>query len=187
MIFAKEIEFKYRADDNSLADFMTACESKHPLQHIIAAGWDHFYDNIKTDGFARHRIGPNFNQLTFKRKTSDTNNYVRDEDNLDLLQAVTSKQVASFMSKFEFQHNKSIYKNCFIYKFHDHTVVFYVIYDETIKEIGRFIEIEMSEEPIWATEEDAWDALVNIEKDWKHLGLNARSRMKKSLYEIVCR
>lgn len=186
MIFAKEVETKYRADDISLSEFTKACEAKKPKAHIIASGWDRFYDGKSAEGFARHRIGADFNQLTFKRKTSGSNNFIRDEDNLDLSQRTLVSQVDSFLGKFGYKYNKSIYKNCFIYKFHDHTVVFYVIYDETIKEIGRFIEIEMSEEPIWATEEDAWNALVNIEKDWKHLGLNARSRMKKSLYEIVC-
>ncbi len=186
MIFAKEIELKYKADDISLADFIAACERRNPKEHILASGWDRFYDNKNTEGFARHRIGPNFNQMTFKKKTSDYNNFIRDEDNIDMLQSVGIAQVSSFLGKFGLKHNKSIYKNCFIYKYLDHTVVFYVIYDEAIKEIGRFIEIEMAEDQPWVTEQEAWDNLINIEKEFKDLGLTARGRMKKSLYELVC-
>lgn len=185
MIFAIEVETKYRADEIALNEFTSYCESLKPLKNIIASGWDHFYDKNGTEGFARHRIGPDFNQLTFKRKTTEANNFIRDEDNLDLLQPVSIKQVASFLSKFGYKHNTSIYKNCFIYKYPTYTMVFYVIYDEKIKEIGRFIEIEMSEESLWNDETEAWEALIEIEKGCKGLGLSARGRMKKSLYELV--
>lgn len=185
MIFATEIETKYRADNVDLEEFMKVCTDKNPTEYITASGWDYFYDKKGADGFARHRVGSDFNQLTFKRKTSEANNFIRDEDNLNMLKDVSVKQVKSFLGKFGYKHNRSIYKNCFIYSYPDHIVVFYVIYDEQIKEIGRFIEIEMSESSPWETEEQAWDTLVKIEKEWKALGLNPKTRMKKSLYELV--
>lgn len=180
-----EVETKYRADDIALDEFMQYCQLQSPDDYLVASGWDHFYDCSRADGFARHRVGPSFNQLTYKRKTTDANNYVRAEDNLDLLQSVTVAQVASFLAKFDYQHNRSIFKNCFIFKYAAYTAVFYVIYDETIKEIGRFIEIEMREDRVWASEDEAWQELLRIEKSFGRLGLKPQGRMKKSLYELV--
>ncbi len=181
-----EIEFKYRADEVNLASFMSHCNGMKPVDYVLASGWDHFYDASKTEGFARHRIGSNFNQLTYKRKTTDKNNYVREEDNLDLLLSVTQTQIASFLSKFGYEHNCTIFKNCFIYKYPTYSVVYYVIYSKALKEIGRFIEIEMSEDYAWESEEAAWNSLLEVEKSCKALGLTPQGRMKKSLYELVC-
>lgn len=181
-----EIESKYNAQDLCLTDFSAFCESQGAQNHIIASGWDHFYSTPKVQGFARHRIGPNFNQLTYKRKTSGSNNFIREEDNIDLLVHTTRDQVQSFMNKLSYKHNKSIYKNCFIYKFPKHTLVYYVIYDESIHEIGRFIEIEMSEDHPWESEAQAWNSLVEIEKTCKPIGIVPQARMRRSLYEIVC-
>lgn len=178
-----EVEFKYRADDIKLDDFMEHCKAG---EHILASGWDHFYDASKMDGFARHRIGADFNQLTYKRKTTDKNNYIREEDNLDLYPAMSRKQVASFLGKFGYTLNRSIFKNCFIYKFPRHTLVYYIIYSEALDEIGRFIEIEMAEDHAWDSENHAWTELLAVESDFKNLGLTPQARMKKSLYELVC-
>ena len=186
MIFAKEIETKYRADEISLADFTKTCLARKPQDHKLASGWDHFYDSRVIPGFFRHRIGPDFNQMTLKIKTSAHNNYIRTEHNAGLTKDMTVRQIEAMLKDLTFKHNKSIYKNCFIYKYLDHTVVFYVIYDEANKQIGRFIEIEMAEDQPWVSEHEAWDNLVNIEKEFKDLGLTARGRMRRSLYELVC-
>lgn len=182
-----EVEFKYRADDIPLSKFMGFCMGLGKHKYVMASGWDHFYDSPGVQGFARHRIGPDFNQLTYKKKINGNNNFIRHEDNLDLLQTVSIDQIASFLSKFGYSLNKSIFKNCFIYKFPLYTMVYYVIYSESLKEIGRFIEIEMSEDFDWNSEENAWDNLIEIERIAKEpLGISPQSRMKLSLYELVC-
>lgn len=186
MTTGMEIEFKYRANDINLADFMAACVTREPTQILTTSGWDHFYDGKNLEGFARHRVSPDLNQLTYKRKTTGKNNYVREEDNLDLSPSVTTSQIASFLSKFEFKHNKTIFKNCFIYKYARHTVVYYIIYSQELEETGRFVEIEMAEDHPWASEEQAYEALVDLERQFKTLGITPQSRMKKSLYELVC-
>lgn len=186
MITGMEIETKYRADEIDLSSFMAYCQERGPDKYIMASGWDHFFDSSKIEGFARHRVGADFNQLTYKRKTTDKNNYVRQEDNLDLLPSVTAAQVTSFLGKFGYKHNKSIFKNCFIYKYPTSTLVYYAIYSESLKEIGRFIEIEMAEDYAWTSENQAWQALLEIEKNCWSIGLSPQGRMKKSLYELVC-
>lgn len=180
-----EMEFKYRADDITLDQFSEYCESAGTYKHITASGWDYFYDSTRTEGFARHRVGSDFNQLTYKRKTTDANNYVRQEDNLDLSPGVSVSQVSSFLHKFGYKHNTAIFKNCFIYKYDTYTLVYYCIYDTNLKQVGKFIEIEMSEDYPWSSEEQAWEQLIQVEKACKAIGLSPQCRMRKSLYELV--
>lgn len=181
-----EIETKYRADDINLDRFVDFCTEKGPSEHVMASGWDHFYRNDRFLGFARHRIGPDFNQLTYKRKTSEKDNFIREEDNLDLAMYTSRPQIESFLGKMGHKHARSIFKNCFIYKFPLYTMVYYVIYNESIREIGRFIEIEMKEDHSWKSADVAWEALVELERECKPLGIIAQARMRKSLYELVC-
>ncbi len=180
-----EVEFKYRADGISLAKFQEFCEAKEPEKYIIASGFDHFYDN-ETDavGFYRHRVGPDMNQLTYKRKTSATNNFVRKEHNLDFSKKVSVEQAAAYVKDFGYTLNTTIFKNCFVYKYEYYTLVFYICYDIGMKELGRFMEIEMDEEYAWKSEEEAMVSLVAMERLSKTLGISAQSRVKKSLYEL---
>lgn len=179
-----EIEFKYRADDIDLTAFIAFCQEREPVKIVNAAGYDHFYQNIKDlDVFCRHRIGPDMNQLTFKRKTTDSNNFIRTEHNIDLLSA-SREQIASLASEFGYIHNFSLYKNCFIYCYDLYTLVYYIVYDEAMKESGRFVEIEMKEDYPWSSEQEAWEQLLVFEKLCKPLGLSAQSRIKRSLFEL---
>lgn len=182
-----EIETKYNAEDMTLTQFTAFCKSRSPLKYTQASGWDHFYAGSEQDDqFGRHRVGPNFNQLTVKTKTAPKNNFIRQEDNLDFQEAISEEQVKSFFAKFGYDHIKSIFKNCFIYKYPLYTLVYYVIYTTEMEEIGRFMEIEMSESHNWESETEAWEALLALEKQCKPLGVTAQGRVRKSLYEIVC-
>lgn len=179
-----EIEFKYRADDISLKDFIAFCEARGPLRAVNPCGYDYFYDNAKDqDAFCRHRVGLDINQLTFKRKTTDANNFIRTEHNMDLVKA-TREQVRSLVSEFGYAHNFSLYKNCFVYSYDNYTLVYYVCYDEDMKELGRFIEIEMKEDFQWKSEQEAWDCLLVFEKLCKPLGISPQHRIKRSLFEL---
>lgn len=184
----KEIELKYKANGISLVDFTTFCKSRGPKEFITASGFDYFYEDAKEpDCFGRHRIGPSFNQLTFKRKTAANNNYVREEDNLDLGLHMSKEKVQVFCERRGYHFNTSIFKNVFIYNYDRYNFVYYVVYDDELKELGRFIEIEMSEEYAWESEKQAWDALVKLEEDAKELGLSPQKRMRNSLFEIFRR
>ena len=181
----QEIETKYYANDVSLTAFNEFCKSKNPTKFQRAAGPDFFFTNpSEPDTFCRHRVGPNFNQLTFKRKTKDTNNYVRVEHNIDVLPAVTEEQVEALCSEFGYKKNGSIFKVCNIYYFDKYSLVYYLCYDKNMKETGRFIEIELDENHPWESEEVAWSALTLIEQECKGLGLTAQGRIKRSLYEL---
>ena len=179
----KEIELKYRSDAVDLRTFKDFCLARLPVSETNASGYDHFYAKKGDKStFARHRVGADINQLTFKRKTSD-NNFIRTEHNLDL-NAVKEDQMAAFLGEFGYQFNVSIFKTCFIFHFDRYIFVYYVVYDTRMKELGRFIEAEMAEEYPWKSEDEAWNALLALEKDFKTIGLNKVNRVKKSLFEM---
>lgn len=184
----KEIEFKYKAAEISFSSFTEFCASRGDSTFIQAAGYDYFYASTKDgDSFARHRVGPDMNQLTFKRKTTDKNNFVRAEHNIDLQQEVSTEQIAALCSEFGYEFRKRIFKNVFIYLFDRYNFVFYICYDDEMNELGRFIEIEMSEEHDWGEEKNAWEALLALEQDFKRLGITAQKRMKNSLFELFAK
>ncbi len=181
----KEMELKYRVDALTLEDFKAFCTARKPLKIITAAGYDHFYANPKDPAaFARHRIGPDMNQLTFKRKTAAKNNYLRTEHNIDLSPGVTPEQVAALLSEFGHKFNTTIFKNVFVYHYENHNWVYYVCYDTRLKELGRFVEIEMAEDYPWPSEHDAWEILTSLEAVGRALGLSPQRRMKNSLFEM---
>lgn len=180
----KEVEFKYRADEISLTQFTDFCKGRAPDRFVMASGWDYFYDSETLEGFCRHRVGPDMNQLTFKRKLTAANNYVRTEHNLDLAPGMSVAAVSALCQEFGYKHNVTLYKNCFIYGYDWYTLVYYLVYDREMKELGRFLEIEMREDYTWNTEQDAWDALVVMEKLCKPLGISPQSRVKRSLFEM---
>lgn len=181
----KEIEFKYFGETIPLSEFQEFCTSKVGYKFLMAAGYDHFYENGKNkDAFCRLRVGSDFTQLTFKRKTKDENNFVRAEHNITLSNETTKDQIEAFLSEFDYKFNMSLYKSAFIYLFDYYILVYYICYDMEMKEIGRFIEIEMKEDYPWKSEDEAYSALVAMERLCKPLGISAQSRVKRSLFEM---
>ena len=125
-----EIEFKYNAAEIALTAFTKFCQSHDPESFILASGWDYFYENTKNpDAFCRLRVGPDSNQLTFKRKLSDKNNFVRTEHNIDLAKSVSRPQIDALVSEFGYKPNTLLFKNCFIYQYARHIFVYYVVYN----------------------------------------------------------
>ncbi len=185
-MLCKEVEFKYRADSIKLTDFIEFAKSRGPVRYIEASGFDYFYDSPRDEtGFYRMRIGPDMFQLTYKRKTTSQNNFVRDEDNLDIQRVTTTKeQVEKHIGRHGYEFNRSIFKSCFVFKYDLYTLVYYVCYDTDMQELGRFIEIEMSEEHSWPNEQEAYNNLVVLEKLCKSIGLTPQARVKKSLFEL---
>lgn len=181
----QEIEFKYDADKISLTKFKQFCESRHPTSFLEVSGFDHFYENTKDKvSFCRHRKGALTNQLTFKRKLSDTNNFVRTEHNLDLDLNVKEDTVTALCSEFGYEYNTSVFKTCFIYFYEFYSLVIYFCYDKEMKGLGKFFEIELKEGHDFGGENQALGELTLVEKLCKPLGISAQSRIKKSLYEM---
>jgi adenylate cyclase class IV len=182
----REVEFKYRADNIGLEAFVNFCTAFKGLKKTFSAsGYDHFYDSPKDPGaFQRLRVGPDANQLTFKRKTEDANNFIRTEHNIDLAPTTSRENIEAYIAEGGFSYNTSLFKSCFVYEYTRHIFVYYVCYDTDMKETGRYIEVEMSEDYPWASESDAYEELTVLEKLMKPLGITPQSRVKKSLFEL---
>ncbi len=183
----REIELKYSAENLDFSKFVAFCKERKPLSYIQAAGFDYFYCSPEeSSAFARHRVGEKrlFNQLTFKRKTTDINNNIRTERNIQLAPEVTESEVAGLCSEFGYVPNGRIFKTCFIFTWEDHVLSYYICFDEEMKEMGRFIEIEANEDYNWGCDADAWNTVVALERVCKPLGLSPQARIKRSLYEM---
>jgi len=181
-----EVEFKYNADDITLDIFTKFCRGLNKAPKVIyASGYDYFYASKGDVGaFWRHRVSPDSNLLTFKRKNNDKNNFVRVEVNLKLDLATSVDDVAALCDANRCPYQGSIFKNCFIYVYDWYTLVYYICYDQGMKELGRFIEIEMSEEHPWQSEQEAFEQLLVMEKLCKPLGLTPQGRIRRSLFEM---
>lgn len=181
----KEIEFKYDASDVSLRDFNKLISGLNPVYHLNAGSYDYYYEKQENE-FIRFRAGfkP---ELTIKVKTAKTNSFIRTELNLpldtnkdtdDLLDTVNT-----FCSLLSFNPKFTIYKNCHIHYFKQWNAVYYIVYDVELKEVGRFIEIEINE-GYPDTEQQAKEDLSIAEKLLAPLGITSKNRMFKNLYEI---
>lgn len=180
----KEMELKFSAKEISLEDFTAFAEARKPLKSIYVCGFDTFFSNPKDDTmFLRHRTGDNFNQFTVKRKLVEKNNFIRDEINLTLGEGTSQDTVAAVAKAMGYEFNRTIFKTVFVHNYDKYVLAYYTVYDLNLKELGRFLEIEMAEEYHWETEAQAWALLGEIEASAKVLGVTPQGRIKKSLYE----
>jgi adenylate cyclase class IV len=182
-----EIEFKYKASI-ALTEFNDFCESRKPDKFVIISGFDHFYSSKSDkDSFYRHRVNTNENQLTFKKKLTVDNNFIRKEHNIDLPMSVSEDKIGSLCEINGYEYDISIFKNCFIYNYDYYTLVYYICYDKNLTELGRFIEIEMKEDYDWRNEEEAYGELVSLERLCKSIGASPDNRLNLSLFEMFRR
>lgn len=138
-----------------------------------------------------HGLDNNRQELTTKYKQEGSkNNIQREEKNLRV-DNTNDDTVKSFIKDIGYKLNFSIWKTCHIYNFADATLVFYSVYDTTdgkASKMDTFVEIEVDEETVSTmTEQEAWDIIVKYEKALEDIGLTARSRLKKSLFEMYRR
>lgn len=138
-----------------------------------------------------HGLDSNRKELTTKyKKDGSKNNIQREEKNIrvDLTAEDTVKQ---FVKDIGYEINFSIHKICHIYNFEDATLVFYSVYDTTNgkpTKMDNFVEIEVSEEKISGmTEDAAWGIIEKYEEALEPIGITAKNRLKKSLFEMYKR
>lgn len=184
-MISKEIEFKYSAKDIELKKFVAFCKSFFKTDdYQIICGQDDFYENKdQPDAFCRHRVGDKTNQLTFKRKLSK-NNIVRIEHNINLEPSTSTDLIKRFCEDLGFMYNTSLRKNSFIFSNELFTAVYYICYTEDRNELGRFIELELSEEIDWGTAKKAVLWLKEVEKKFMPIGISPKKRITRSLWEL---
>jgi len=182
----KELEYKYRADGVKLQDFVSLMNNLSPENRKDVSSWDHYYTSLtNAEEFIRFRESDN-PEMTKKRKTKTGNNWERMEVDLPLDPKRISKKIVDKWTNVEgYKENFTIYKSCFIFWYDIVNTVYYVVYDENMKETGRFIEIEVNKNKVTELGIDAcFERLKDFEKTLAALGISSQNRLKKSLFEM---
>lgn len=189
----KELEFKYKADEVSLSEFVKVIEELKPSKRLDISSWDTYFvkqtpTEQEVDYFVRFRESDT-PELTKKRKVKKENNWERLEIDLPLNKSANEKIVSDFVSLDGYEKNFKIYKTCFIFWFDLFNVVYYLVYDENMKEQGKFIEIEINKSKVEQIGlEEAKELLANMEKETlSKLNINHKNRMRNSLFELFRR
>ena len=180
-----ELEYKYKADEIKLDEFKKLMGTLGFKTNLDVSSWDHYYTKEETkDIFTRFRDSSNNPELTTKIKVNNGNNWERYEYDLPLdPKRVTEPIVSEFVKTHGFINKTSIYKSCFIYWQDNVNYVYYIVYDKNLKELGRYIEVEVNKGKVKDLTNPIDElnlAAVPLEK----LGITSQNRMKKSLYEI---
>lgn len=184
-----EIEFKYRAAGVSLKDFHSICKSLGGHKLIKVASWDYYFKpkSKKAQSFLRYRQGDT-PEFTVKIKTNKNNNQTRIEYDLPINPYVDEAEVLPVVSgiaeSLGFGFNFKIYKNCTIYIYKNLSIVYYTVYNDKMKVLDHFIEIEASKKGNFKSTKEAMQVVVNAESKLKVLGINQSKRLKNSLYEL---
>lgn len=138
-----------------------------------------------------HGLDNDRKELTTKYKQDGSKNNVQREEKNIRVDKTDETTVISFVKDIGYKMNFSIWKTCHIYNFDDATLVFYSVYDTTngkASKMDNFVEIEVSEEKVSGmTEQQAWDIIVKYEKAMETLGIGAKNRLRKSLFEMYRR
>lgn len=182
----KELEYKYDATDISLSSFLGIVDKLSPIRREDVSSWDFYYtpaENKKAEEFLRYRDSKT-PELTIKRKTKQSNNWERVEIDLPLDPKRTDENtVKSFVNLLSYKENFRIYKTCFIFWFDEVNMVYYIVYDENMKEKGRFIEVEINKSKVKSLV-DPFATLKLYEGNLLELGIRSSNRLKKSLFEM---
>lgn len=138
-----------------------------------------------------HGLDGNRQELTTKYKQEGSKNNVQREEKNIRVDNTKEDTIKSFITDIGYKTNFSIWKTCHIYNFNDATLVFYSVYDTTngkASKMDNFVEIEVSEEDIHNfTEAQAWEIITKYEKALESVGLSAKTRLRKSLFEMYKR
>lgn len=188
-----ELEYKYRADEVKLKQFISLMESLNPIKRLDVSSWDHYFTSEQGDSFQRLRESTS-PELTKKIKVNNGNNWQRIEVDLPLdAKRLNFATVQKYVELNNYSHNFSIYKTCFIYWLDNINYVYYIVYDDNMKEQGRFIEVEVNKDKVnyLNSSENTFTGgrpaelyLKLAAKELEKLGLTSQNRMKKSLFEL---
>lgn len=187
-----ELEYKYKADNVKLEDFVQLMELLKPNKRLDISSWD-FYYTKGVDEFVRYRKSAVDPELTIKRKIKTTNNWERVEVDLPLNRdKITDSGVDKFLELLDYKLNFKLYKTCMIFWLDSVNYVYYITYNENLEELGRFIEVEVNKDKVAELNRRPGKSGALFELNYysdrlSKLGLSSQNRMKKSLYELYSR
>ena len=194
----KEIEFKYDAKDIPLNLFTQFIEKNYIVtKKLIVSSYDDYFTNLDSN-FIRYRHNNNDHdpnsiwikqeygntpELTIKRKMIAENNNERIEVNMAIVPQDFST-IDEFIKLLGYTHDFRIYKVCNIYWVDRVVLSYYLVFDNNMRELNRFIEIEANEHLEFKNEQEALEIISNYEMELMPLGISSQKRLKKSLFEM---
>lgn len=191
-IKVREIEFKYDADKAGvkLSQFDKFAQAMNPESRVEVGSWDIYYSPTKDMGlpfeFMRLRLGTR-PQLTIKIKTNVNNNNDRIEVDLPIDPTTPQDEIVEigneFCAQFGFKENFRIMKYCSIYYFEKTDMVYYIVYNEEMKEMGRFIEVEARKDVKFENQDQAVEVVKALESTLSVFGITPQNRNKLSQWE----
>jgi adenylate cyclase class IV len=184
-----EVELKFNAEGIERSNFDTLCKSLLPKKELLLSSdgdgkpsVDHYF--TKGDRFMRFRYGSGKWELTSKLKTKEGNNNVRVEVNINLGSGMSFEKAKAFSEIFGLEHDFTIAKDVQVYWFDKIVLSHYTCYDQSMKKLNTFMEIEADEAHRWESQEQALAEVVEWEKKLSSLGITPQKRIKKSLFEF---
>lgn len=183
MLF-RELEYKYRADDLKLEEFLAFVSENFKIVDVVTArGVDHFYDDPADDTrFARFRQGNGpgaVMELTVKEKRELGHSFDRNEWDLPLNPSTTFAEASGFLEAAgKWKYSFSITKANYVVRCPDLTFAFYMVDGK-----DRYLEIEARKGAFESTEE-AWAAVHEAEQLAGVIGAHPEKRITKSLREL---
>ena len=180
-----ELEFKYDGSEVKLSKFVEFAQANSPVKRVEVSGWDYYYSGTGLPfEFIRFRHG-GVAELTIKIKSEEKNNNNRFELDLPL----SSKKIAlwmveKFVSLLGFKENFRVFKYCDIYWYEKVDIVFYIIYNKDMNEVGRRVEIEARKDYPFKTAEEALAEIKAMEQKMAEIGITPQMRMRRSMWEM---
>ena len=194
-ITVNELELKYDAKDVKLSTFNTFSWNEKPDKYVEVHSWDVYFSADKSATseinlpfeFMRLRLGVR-PELTIKIKKDEKNNNSRVEIDIPLdpnaSQESLNKLVSEYCKRLNFVENFRIFKYCSVFFYEKLDTVYYITFNEEMKEIGRYIEIEFRKDISCSSEAEAWELVKTFEQKFSVFGITPQNRMKRSQWEI---
>jgi adenylate cyclase class IV len=179
-----ELEFKYDGADIKRSKFVEFAQANSPVKRVEVSGWDYYYSGTGLPfEFIRFREGGDVNELTIKMKKEEKNNNSRFELDLPLGSKAALWMIEKFVGLFGFSENFRVFKYCDIYWFEKVDIVFYIIYNKDMNEVGRRVEIEARKDYPFKSAEEGLAEVKAMEAKMADIGISPQMRMKKSMWE----
>ena len=178
-----ELEFKYDAADIKRTKFVEFAQANNPVKRVEVSGWDYYYGGSGLPfEFIRFREG-GLAELTIKMKNEEKNNNSRFELDLPLSSKVALWMVEKFVGLFGFKENFRVFKYCDIYWYEKIDIVFYIIYNKDMNEVGRRVEIEARKDYPFKSADEGVAEVKAMEAKMADIGITPQMRLRKSMWE----
>lgn len=180
-----ELEFKYDATNIKLSDFEALLVQLGSKKKLERSSWDLYYTlNERRDFFARYRKSDETPELTKKKRLKESV-WERIEADLPLdPKRIDEKQVKDFLDFEGMKENFRIFKSCFIYYFDNLNYVYYTVYDKNMKEVGRYVEVEVNKDKVAELGATVKDVLKEGEQKLLAIGITPQHRLRRALFDI---